>query len=427
MPQQKVRSPDVGHPAQSAARDARAAGAVSVPRTESREDPEQPRSQDERGQQDVTNEKSVAVASTEQVAEAFEEALEKPIRTRSRALTGLFTLAIFYTVYFAKALLIPITLAMLLNLLLAPMVRALRRYLRMPDGVGAALVIVLGLSIFGGGVYGLSAPVERWMDQLPIAMADLHHKVQEIKRPVEEVQEAAEKVEEITQGGLDADPQRPVPVAIQGPGLTRMFLGGAVSFVTGAVVMIALLFFLLASGDTLLRQAVSIAPRLSDKRRVVEIARDTEDDISYYLLTVSLINCGLGIAIGVTMYVLDMPNPILWGVMAAVLNFVPFLGALVGIGIVGLVALITFDAVWAILLPPLCYLFLTSFEAQFVTPALLARRLTLNPVGVFLALIVWTWLWGVAGALLAVPLLATFKICCDHIEPLKPLGTLLGR
>ena len=370
---------------------------------------------------------TVAAASPTDVAIAVEEALERPIRVRSRVLTGLFTLAVFYTFYFAKAVLIPIALAMLLNLLLAPVVRGLRRYLRLPEWLGAALVLLLGVAVVTGTIYGLSGPVARWLDELPLAMIDLRDKVEELRRPVAEVQEAAKKVEDLADGEPDPDEQQPVQVAVQGPGLTHIFLGGAVTIVAGSVVMIALLFFLLASGDTLLRQAVSIAPRLSDKRRVVEIARDTEDDISYYLLTISLINAGLGVAVGVTMYILGMPNAILWGVMAGIFNFVPFLGAVVGIAIVGLVALLTFDQLWSILLPPLSYLFLTSFEAQFVTPALLARRLTLNPVAVFLALIVWTWLWGIAGALLAVPLLATFKICCDHIEPLQPIGTMLGR
>jgi len=316
---------------------------------------------------------------------------------------------------------------MLLNLLLAPVVRGLRRYLRLPTGVGAALVLLLGVGIVAGTIYGLSGPTTRWLDELPIAMVNLRLKLEQLRQPVAEVQEAAKRVENLAQGQPDPGEEEPVEVAVAGPGLPEMILGGAVTFVTGSVVMVALLFFLLASGDTLLRQAVSIAPRLSDKRRVVEIARDTEDDISYYLLTVSLINAGLGVAVGTAMYVLGMPNALLWGVMAGIFNFVPFLGAVVGIGIVGLVALLTFDQLWSILLPPLSYLFLTSFEAQFVTPALLARRLTLNPVAVFLALIVWTWLWGIAGALLAVPLLATFKICCDHIEPLQPIGTMLGR
>jgi predicted PurR-regulated permease PerM len=363
-------------------------------------------------------------------AEAPAPAVEVPevrARLRSGMLAGLFTLAIFYTFYFAKAVLIPIALALLLNLLLAPVVRGLKRYLRLPPGFGAALVLLLGVAVVAGSIYGLSGPATRWVNELPFAMINLRLKMEELRKPVAEVQEAAQRVENLAQGAPGPDEEQPVKVALAGPGLTQTILGGAVSFVTGAVVMIALLFFLLASGDTLLRQAVSIAPRLSDKRRVVEIARDTEDDISYYLLTISLINAGLGVAVGVAMYLLGMPNALLWGVMAGVFNFVPFLGAVVGIAIVGLVAVLTFEQLWSIALPPLTYLFLTSFEAQFVTPALLARRLTLNPVAVFLALIVWTWLWGVAGALLAVPLLATFKICCDHIEPLQPIGTMLGR
>jgi len=158
---------------------------------------------------------------------------------------------------------------------------------------------------------------------------------------------------------------------------------------------------------------------------MVEMVREMEDDVSFYLLTISLINAGLGIAIGTAMYLLGMPNAVLWGVMAALFNFVPYLGALVGAGVVGLVALLTVEQPLAALLPPLVYLTLTSIEGYLVTPAMLARRLTLNPIAVFLSLILWTWVWGIGGALLAVPLLATFKICCDHIEPLKPIGTML--
>jgi predicted PurR-regulated permease PerM len=370
---------------------------------------------------------AAAAGSEPPAASAVPEGELPRMRLRSRTLNGLFVLALLYTFYFAKAVLIPIALALLLNLLLAPVVRGLRRYLKVPDAVGAALVLLLGVALVGGTIYGLSGPAARWLDQLPFAMYQVRDKVEALRQPVEEVQQAAQRVEKLAQGQPQDGEQQPVQVAVKGPGLTQIFLGGAVTFVAGLVVMIALLYFLLASGDTLLRQAVTIAPRLSDKRRVVEIARETEDDISYYLLTISLINGALGVAVGSAMYLLGMPNPILWGVMAGIFNFVPFLGAVTGIGIVALVALPTFDHFWSILLPPLSYLVLTSFEAQFITPALLARRLTLNPVAVFLALIVWTWLWGVAGALLAVPLLATLKICCDHIEPLNPIGTMLGR
>jgi predicted PurR-regulated permease PerM len=354
------------------------------------------------------------------------------VRVRSRLLTGLFTLAIFYTMYFAKSLLIPIVLAVLFNLLLAPVVRVLRSYLRIPEWAGAAIVL-LGLAAgLIAAFYGLSAPATRWIDQLPLAVWEIEAKLGTLRGPVEEVRQAARQVERAAQGATappaptDGEPQ-PVTVVVQSPSLTQTVLSGTAVVTAGLVVAVVLLFFLLASGDTLLRQAVSIAPRLRDKKRVVEIVREMEDDVSYYLLTISFINAGLGVAVGTAMFLLGMPNAILWGVMAAVLNFIPYLGALVGIGTVGLVALLTFDEPAWILLPPLVYFTLTTFEAYFVTPSLLARRLTLNPVAVFLALIIFTWMWGAAGALLAVPMLATFKICCDHVEALEPVGVMLGR
>jgi predicted PurR-regulated permease PerM len=351
---------------------------------------------------------------------------------RSRMLTGLFTLAVFYTMYFAKSLLIPIVLAVLFNLLLAPVVRVLRSYLRIPEWIGAAIVL-LGLAAgLVAAFYGLSAPATRWIDQLPLAVWEIEAKLGTLREPVEEVREAARQVERAAQGATapptqaDGEPQ-PVQVVVQSPSLTQTVLSGTAVVTAGLAVAVVLLFFLLASGDTLLRQAVTITPRLRDKKRVVEIVREMEDDVSYYLLTISLINAGLGAAVGAAMFLLGMPNAILWAVMAAVLNFVPYLGALIGIGTVGLVALLTFDEPAWILLPPLTYFALTTFEAYFVTPSLVARRLTLNPVAVFLALIIFTWMWGAAGALLAVPMLATFKICCDHVEALEPVGVMLGR
>ena len=354
------------------------------------------------------------------------------LRVRSRMLTGLFTLAVFYTMYFAKSLLIPIVLALLFNLLLAPVVRVLRSYLRLPEWAGAA-VVLLGLAVgVMAAFYGLSAPAARWIDQLPLAVWEIEDKLGTLQQPIEEVREAARQVERAAQGAAapaqqpDGEP-RPVEVVLQTPSLTQTVLSGTAAATAGLAVAVVLLFFLLASGDTLLRQAVTLAPRLRDKKRVVEIVREMEDDVSYYLLTISLINGGLGVAVGIAMFLLGMPNPILWGVMAAVLNFVPYLGALIGIGTVGLVALLAFDEPVRILLPPLTYFALTTFEAYFVTPSLLARRLTLNPVAVFLALIIFTWMWGAPGALLAVPILATFKICCDHVEALEPVGVMLGR
>ena len=357
---------------------------------------------------------------------AARPARERSVRVRSYAITGLLVLALLYTFYFAKNLLLPIALALLLNLLLAPIVRSMRRYLRIPQALGAAAVLAVLVGSVAGGFYFLSGPTARWWQEMPLAIWQIEYKLQTLKAPVEEVRKAAARVEELASAqGAEPGDEEPVEVVVQGPSLTEWLLGGAAAIVAGLVIMVALLFFLLASGDTLLRQAVTLMPRLRDKKRMVEMVREMEDDVSFYLLTISLINAGLGIAIGTAMYLLGMPNAVLWGVMAALFNFVPYLGALVGAGVVGLVALLSFEQPLAMLLPPLVYLMLTSIEGYLVTPAMLARRLTLNPIAVFLSLILWTWVWGIGGALLAVPLLATFKICCDHIEPLKPIGTML--
>jgi predicted PurR-regulated permease PerM len=188
-----------------------------------------------------------------------------------------------------------------------------------------------------------------------------------------------------------------------------------------------LLYFMLASGDLVLRKTVRVLPRLQDKKRAVDIFRQAERDISTYLVTITLVNITLGAVTAAAMYLLGMPNPVLWGVLAAVLNYVPYLGPLTTFGVIALVSLLTFDQLSEAILPPLVFLGLTSLEGQVLTPLFLGRRLTLNPVAVFLALLIWGWLWGIPGILLAVPLLATFKIFCDNIEPLAPIGEFLDR
>jgi predicted PurR-regulated permease PerM len=158
----------------------------------------------------------------------------------------------------------------------------------------------------------------------------------------------------------------------------------------------------------------------------VQIAREIEDNISKYLVTVTLINACLGLAGGFVLWLIGMPSPFLFGAMAGLFNFVPYLGAAVSIGIFTLVSTATFDNLGYALLAPGAYLVLEVLEGNFITPWIMGRRLTLNPVMIFIALTFWGWIWGIPGALLAVPFLAMFKIFCDHIEPLAPIGEFLG-
>ncbi len=186
--------------------------------------------------------------------------------------------------------------------------------------------------------------------------------------------------------------------------------------------MLVLLYFLLASGDLFLRKLIRVLTTLEDKKRAVEIARRLQEDISLYLLTITLINLGLGVAEGIAMHLLGMPNPLLWGVIAAILNFIPYLGAMVGMAVIAAVAALTFQTPGQILLPPLVYFLLTAAEGYLITPHIIGRRLTLNPVMILLGLIFWGWMWGIVGAIVAVPLLVSFKILCDHIPQLGTHG-----
>ena len=351
---------------------------------------------------------------------------EGPIDVRSLALTGTFVLLLFYTLYFAKTFFLPIFLATLLNFLLGPAVRGLKR-VGIPQAVGSAFVILAGLGVVGYGVYRLSGPAANWVEKAPDGLRRAELRVREIQQPVEDVRQAAQEVEEQVDRITGGQRPRTQEVKVEEGTIAGALLSRTQSFLAGALIMLILLYFLLASGDLFLRKLVRVLPTLSDKKRAIEIARETERHVSAYLATVTLINVGLGVAVAVAMHFVGMPNPVLWGVTAGLLNYVPYLGPIVTAGVLTLVSVLTFEGLGRALVAPAIYLVINGLEGYLVTPTLLGRRLTLNPVVIFVGLIFWGWLWGIPGALLAVPILATFKIVCDHIEPLAPIGEFLGR
>ena len=342
------------------------------------------------------------------------------------ALIGIFVLLFLYTLYFARPFLLPIVLATILNFLLSPVVRALAR-LHVPQPVGAALVILAFLGIVAVGIQRLSGPAAEWIDRAPEGVERIERQVRGLRRPVEQVQEAAEKVEQEVERLKGNGGARTQEVRVQGGTWTGALLSRTQAFLGGAVVMLILLYFLLASGDLFLRKLVRVLPRLQDKRRAVEIARQTELHISTYLSTVTLINIGLGVVVALAMWAMGLPNPTLWGVLAGLMNYVPYLGPLVTLSVITIVSILTFDDLARALVPAAVYFVINFIEGSFVTPMVMGRRLTLNPVIVFLGIVFWGWLWGIPGALLAVPLLAMFKILCDNLEPLSPIGEFLGR
>jgi len=350
--------------------------------------------------------------------------LQGPLDVRSLSLSVLMIIALGATLFVARAVLMPIVLALLLSFLLAPAVQGLTQ-LRLPEPLGAAMVLLAILGVVGLGTYGLWEPATQWIQQLPKSVRQIEAKMRPVQQSVEELSETTKKVEEMTQVGSGTAPTT-VEVNVQRPNLTGTVINQTLSLLATVGAVTILLYFLLASGDLFLLKLVRILPRLEDKKIAVAIVREVRHDISRYLLTITLINAGLGLAVGITMSWLGMPNPVLWGVMTGCFNFIPYLGAVSSAIILTLVALLTFDGLDRALLVPSMFMGLTTLEGFFVTPMIVGHRLTLNPVAIFIWLTFWGWLWGVPGMLLAVPLLATLKIVCDHIQPLNSVGEFLG-
>ena len=344
-------------------------------------------------------------------------------RARSGALTVLAVLAVLYTLHFASEFLLPIAFALLLNFLFSPVVRALARF-RIRPPVGAGVVVLALVGVGGLGVYELSGPVQSWAASAPETLGNAQERLRGLMRPLERVSRTAEQVESAAAGvgGTSSPPE----VVVRGPGLVSRIFGTTQRFVTGMLEALVLLYFLLAGGDMFLQKLVKVLPTLTNKRKAVEIARATESAISTYLVTAVGVSVGEGIVVALAMWLLGMPNPALWGALVALLELIPYLGALAMTAILFVAALTTYDSLGQALLPPAAFLLINVVQANFISPVLFGHRLALNPVALFLGLAFWFWIWGIPGAFIAVPLLATFKIFCDHIESLASVGEFLG-
>lgn len=332
---------------------------------------------------------------------------------------GSFLILFVGALYFARSFILPVLLAFMFALVLSPVVRAFRRF-GIPEAATAVLLVVALGSVVGAAVYTFSDPVSKWVERAPQISWELRHK---LGGSVEEFEEAQKKIEEAMERETDPDTQK---VVLKQPGVVSLAAQAAPAVLAGAATTLILLLFLLASGDMFYEKLVRAMPTFKNKRRGIVIARGIEREVSRYLFTIALINAALGAVIAIGLYAVGMPNPFLWGIAAALLNFVPYIGAVVGIGIVGIVGILTFPTFWHALPALLIYMICTLVEGQFVTPALVGRRLSINAVAVFLAIAFFGWLWGFIGVFIAVPLLIIIKVFAKHSESLRGLDEFLG-
>jgi predicted PurR-regulated permease PerM len=323
--------------------------------------------------------------------------------------------------YFMRSILLPIVLALLLSYLLRPIVRALARA-KIPTPLGAALILIALFISIGYGMSTLAAPVAGWLEKAPSGLQELQRKFMPMKKSMTQVAQATGEIEKL------ATPDSPTKAAVEVKRhpITEMLYMGTPEFIASALLLLILLYFLLAYDGVFIAKLIKLMPTLSDKKRAVSIAHEIESHISRYLLTVTMINTCLGLAVGTTVGLLGLRNPVMWGAMVAVLNFVPYLGALTGIICMTIGATLSFDNLSYALVFPAVYLLLSTLEGNFVTPWVMGRSLTLNPVIILLSLTFWGWMWGIAGVILAVPILAAFKIFCAHIKPMEPLAEFLS-
>lgn len=335
---------------------------------------------------------------------------------------GIFIILLFSSLYFAREFFMPVVLAFLFALTLSPIVRYLRKR-GIPSAVSATLLVFVttgGIAIAG---YLLSGPVTELMNDAPRIGADVRERLSEIRGPIDRLLRISRDIEDATNNVSASEAQQ---VVVQQPGIVSRAAGNLLSAGTTIAITLLLTTFLLASGTLFYEKIIQTVSTLTEKKRALRIVFDIEKEISRYLLTVAIINAGLGVAIGLGLWAIGMPMPFVWGTAAAVLNFLPYIGAAMTLIGVAAVSLVSFETLAMAAVPPLFVLMCNIIEGQIVTPVTVGRRLELNAVSVFIAVAFWSWLWGFIGALIAVPILVIVKVFCDHFDGLRSIGNFLA-
>ena len=326
-------------------------------------------------------------------------------------LGGLFVLAVLAAAYIVSEIVLPLVFAIVLKLLLQPALRVLER-LHVPR-ILAALLLILALfgAIVGLGT-AISGPARTWAAKLPAGIPRLEERLSFLRAPINTVQLFLQQVENIGETG----PSPNGAISQQSATFLMKLFTGTRNFASGFFTTVLFLFFLLVSGDIFLLRLVEILPRFRSKRQVVEISQQIEGDVSAYLVTITIMNAAVGIATALAMWLTGVGDPILWGTVAFLLNYVPILGTALGVLILLLAGILTHDTLWQALLPAGLYFGFHLIEGETLTPMLLAKRFTLNPVLVVISLVFWFWMWGIPGGILSMPMLAITKIICDRLS-----------
>ncbi|MFN2316442.1 MAG: AI-2E family transporter [Gemmatimonadales bacterium] len=340
-------------------------------------------------------------------------------RASTLLLAGIFLILVTAALRFGAGFLFPLALAVLFTLLLDPAVRALKR-VGLPSGIGAALVVFGAVGAIAGGVVLLSGPAMEWIGTAPEKLSKAQVKIRRILLPI---QRTAEQVDRATTTTAPGDPEK---VEIKSAGFLQRASVSTRNLVGTMLAVVFLTYFLLATLPDIRRRLAVLIGTRTGVESVEDVLAEIETQMSRYVALNTLTSLGVGLATWGFLTLMDLPNPLLWGVVSGLLNFIPFIGAFVAVGLIGLSALLAFDGVGTALLIVAGCVAINALEGNLVTPMLMGRHLPLNPVTIFVGLLYWGWVWGPAGMLLAVPLTVMIHVVCTRITPLQPVATLMG-
>ena len=338
------------------------------------------------------------------------------------AVIGIFLILLGGALYLTASFTLPVVVALLFAMVLSPIVRFLRRRLRVPETISAAFLVFGTVLCLVAAFYTLSGPAARIATDAPTYAKALGEELSSIRSRLDGLKGVQKELE----SAAPKDGDEPEEVVVTNPSLLDNAATSMPQIAASIVFSLVFLFFLLSSGDLIRSKVVKSMPTFSDKKRALTVAIEIERELSHYLLTITVINLALGIVVGSLLWIMGMPTPAVFGALAFVLNFIPYLGAIVGVGLVGLVALAEFGSLASALAPAFAFFACTTIEGQFVTPMLVGRRLKMNPAALFLGVAFWGWIWGVVGMFLAVPILVGLKILSGHVRGMEAIGTVIG-
>ncbi|RDI99138.1 AI-2E family transporter [Dyella solisilvae] len=317
------------------------------------------------------------------------------------------TLALLYTVTLTKDLLIPLVLASFIGLALNPIVARCAN-LGVPRWLGASVLMIGLITALGAGIGMLTQPALGWFHEAPTAIRSFVPKLRSVIQPLE----AANRATQSLTGPVHAQQATPPSLSITAWDVVST----TPKVLAGVLTVVLLVFFFLVYGDLMLRRLVQASPGFGYKRHAVSIVRGIQYEVSRYILTATLINLGLGAVTAGMLWLYHIPDPVLWGTVAMLANFIPYVGAISTTAVLAVVGLLNFNDAGSALLPALTFAGITAFEGNVVTPLIQGRRMRLSPIAILLWLLIWGWLWGIPGALLAVPMLTSAKLVAERVR-----------